>query len=211
KAVRAKRPAPAEARDLFDVLLRPMPEVARARYLVVIRDGPLHLVPFDSLMDEAGHYIAETHTVAYVPSATAFYLLAKQKRRPQSFSRTLLAVGGVPYDPDKVKQASLTRGYEVGGFADLPASKEEVLAAEAAVPDRNNTILLGPKATESAFKRADLTQYRILHLAVHGFANSVYPHRAALVLLSDPSRGEDGFLQASEVVQLRTNAEVVIL
>jgi len=31
------------------------------------------------------------------------------------------------------------------------------------------------------------------------------------VLLSDPSAGEDGFLQASEVVQLRLNAELVIL
>ena len=37
------------------------------------------------------------------------------------------------------------------------------------------------------------------------------PNRSALVLLSDPAAGEDGFLQASEIVQLRLNADLVIL
>ncbi len=37
------------------------------------------------------------------------------------------------------------------------------------------------------------------------------PDRAALVLLSDPKSGDDGFLQASEVVQLPLNADLVVL
>src|SRR5206468_12078482 len=69
----------------------------------------------------------------------------------------------------------------------------------------------GSSATKSAFKRTDLPQYRLIHLAVHGFASTAHPDRAALVLLSDPSVGEDGFLQASEIVQLRLNADLVIL
>src|SRR5204863_1229944 len=43
------------------------------------------------------------------------------------------------------------------------------------------------------------------------FASRTDPDSSALVLLSDPSAGEDGFLQASEIVQLRLNAELVIL
>jgi CHAT domain-containing protein len=211
KAVKAKQAAHAEARQLFDVLLRPISEAAQKDTLIVIRDGQLHLVPFDGFIDAAGRYIAEAHTVIYAPSATSFYLLTTQKRSPRRFPHTLLAVGGIPYNPGELKQASLTRGYEAKDLSDLPASKDEALAAEAAVHDRSNTILIGSSATESAFKRADLEQYRIIHLAVHGFANTTDSNRSALVLLSDPSVGEDGFLQASEIVQLRLNADLVIL
>ena len=37
------------------------------------------------------------------------------------------------------------------------------------------------------------------------------PDQAALILLSDPSAGEDGILQATEVLQLQTNADLVVL
>jgi CHAT domain-containing protein len=93
----------------------------------------------------------------------------------------------------------------------LPSSTDEVYAAQAALRNKTNKLLLGTAATEAAFKGADLATYRIIHLAVHGFADSTHPDRAALVMLSDPSVGEDGFLQSSEVVQLRFNADLVIL
>jgi CHAT domain-containing protein/tetratricopeptide (TPR) repeat protein len=211
KPVRDKQPAFAEARALYDVLLQPVPEAARKEELVVIRDGQLHLVPFDGLIDPAGRYVVETRNVIYAPSSTAFLLLTTQKSRTSPMSRTLLAVGGIPYNPAELKQVSLTRGYEGSDLSDLPASKDEVIAADAAVHDRSNTLLLGSNGTESAFKHADLSDYRIVHLAVHGFASKTDPNRSALVLLSDPSASEDGFLQASEIVQLRLNADLVIL
>ena len=40
------------------------------------------LVPFDGFIDKGDRYVAETHTVIYEPSATSFYLLTSQKRRP---------------------------------------------------------------------------------------------------------------------------------
>src|ERR1019366_5202455 len=72
-------------------------------------------------------------------------------------------------------------------------------------------LLLGTSATEAAFKAAGLTEYRVIHLAVHGFADSTFPDRAALVLLSDRLAGEDGFLQSSEIAQLRFDADLVVL
>jgi len=70
-------------------------------------------------------------------------------------------------------------------------------------------LLLGEDATETAFKKA--TDHRVIHLAVHAIANETRPERAALVLLSDPAHDEDGFLQASEIVQLPLNADLVVL
>ena len=211
KAVKAKAPARKEARSLYDALLAPIPADAQKQQLIVVRDGPLHLVPFDGFIDGGGRYIAETRTVVYEPSATSFYLLGSQKRRAASSARALLAVGGVPYNPAELKQGSITRGYELGSLSDLPASKDEVIAAEAALHGTGDLLLMGPRATESAFKRAAASQYGIIHLAVHGYASTTERNRSALVLLSDPAAGEDGFLEASEIVQLPLKSDLVIL
>jgi CHAT domain-containing protein len=210
KAVKAKQSADLEGRRLYDTLLQPIAEARQKEDLVVVPDGSLHLVPFDALVD-GGKYVVESHSITYAPSATGFFLLTTQERRSRTFSHTLLAVGGVPYGGGELKQAALTRGYDSRNLSDLPASGDEVQAAESAVHGPSNTILLGADATEFAFKRADLGRYRYIHLAVHGFASNVDPDRSALLLRSDPAHGEDGFLQASEIVQMRLNADMVVL
>ena len=64
--------------------------------------------------------------------------------------------------------------------------------------------------SESNFKKA-LTERSVIHLAVHAVANSVVPSRSALLLLSDPGASEDGLLQATEIGQLQTKADAVVL
>jgi CHAT domain-containing protein len=86
-----------------------------------------------------------------------------------------------------------------------------VSVASSALGRGTKTLLLGRKGTENAFKNADLAHYKKIHLAVHGTTDPAFPDRAALILLSDPSAGEDGFLQASEIAQLRLNADLVVL
>jgi CHAT domain-containing protein len=147
----------------------------------------------------------------YEPSASSFYLLASQKRRPISSTRALLAIGGVPYNPAQLKQANITRGYDAAALNDLPASSDEVLAAENALRGSADVLLIGRRATESAFKAAAASSYGVIHLAVHGYASATERNHSALVLLSDPQAGEDGFLQASEIVQLPLHSNLVIL
>ena len=211
RAAKAKAPARPEGRALYDALLAPITAAVRKDQLIVVRDGPLHLVPFDGFVDNGGRYVAETHTIIYEPSATSFYLLTSPRHRPTSSAHALLAVGGVPYGSGDLKQANITRGYDPGALGDLPGSRTEVIAAEAALHGPGNLLLIGPRATESAFKQAATSEYRIIHLAVHGYASTTERNRSALVLLSDPPAGEDGFLQASEVVQLPLKSDLVIL
>jgi len=59
KAVKAKLPATTEARNLYDALVRPIPEAPQKQSLIIVRDGQLHLVPFDGLRDVSGRYVAE--------------------------------------------------------------------------------------------------------------------------------------------------------
>ena len=79
-AVKARLPAISEARSLYDALLRPIQESAQKDTLIIVRDGQLHTVPFDALIDGSGRYVVETQIVLYSPSATSFYLLKEQKR-----------------------------------------------------------------------------------------------------------------------------------
>jgi CHAT domain-containing protein len=206
--VKAKHSAQDQARRLYDVLLDSIPEAQSKEQLVIIRDGQLHLVPFDALVDHNSHYLVESQTVVYSPSATSFFLL-RTVAQPKDSERTVLAVGGVPYDHSNLAQSAVTRGYSSTALSNLPGSREEALAAAAAFPSRSRTLLLGDRATESTFKKE--SDHRVIHLAVHAIANETQPEYAALVLLSDPAHDEDGFLQASEIVQLRLNADLVVL
>ena len=165
-------------------------------------------MPFDALINQHDQDIVEAQTVVYAPSATSFFLL-RTADRPKQANLGLLAVGGVPYSHSNLKEAAVTRGYSDTPLSDLPSSEDEARAAVAALPNRLNALLVGNNATETAFKKA--TNHSMFHLAVHAIANEARPDRAALVLLSDPVNGEDGFLQTSEVVQLPLNADLVVL
>jgi CHAT domain-containing protein len=194
--LKAKELARDEARHLYDVLLGVLPGLQDAKQFIIVRDGQLHLVPFDALVNPSGRYVVESRAVVYAPSATSFFLLRTTSHRKTS-TQGLLAVGGVPY------QQSGT------GLGDLPSSRDEALGATGALPNRSNTLLLGNEATETAFKKS--VNHRIIHLAVHAIANETSPDRAAFVLLNDPQHGEDGFLYPSEVVQLPLDADLVVL
>jgi CHAT domain-containing protein len=206
--VKAKHSAHDEARRLYDALLNPIPEAKNKEQLIIVRDGQLHLVPFDALLNRNDDYVVESKTVAYSPSASSFFLL-RSAARPELSEQTVLAVGGVPYDRSNLTQSAVTRGYNGSALSNLLSSREEAVAAAAAFPSGSRTLLLGDDATESAFKKA--SNRRVIHLAVHAIANETRPERSALVLLSDPAHDEDGFLQASEIVQLPLNADLVVL
>jgi CHAT domain-containing protein len=211
KAVKSKQPAASEARSLYDALITPLGDAAKKDLFVVIRDGELNMVPFDALRTSSGRYLVETNTVLYSPSATTFYRLTTEPSRSENSHQALLAVGGIPYAHSGINRAGLTRGYDRNGFADLPASGDEVRIAEAFFPRDATTMLLGSAATESEFKRLSLEKFRVIHLAVHAFADSIFPDRAALVLLTNRAAGDDGFLQSSEVADLRFTADLIVL
>lgn len=209
-AIRKRTAAVAAGRRLHETLLGSLPEVAGKRRVIVIRDGQLHLISFDFLVDPSGRYLLARHNVSYAPSGSAFVLLRSQPPARDA-TRMLLAVGDVPYQKSSaVPKAALTRGFSAGGLMPLPASRDEVMLASGAVKSATNTILLGSPATESAVK-SQAARYRIAHFAVHGISNDKHPESAALLLMSDPAAGEDGILQASEITRLKTTADVVVL
>lgn len=76
-------------------------------------------------------------------------------------------------------------------------------------------ILTQKQATESELRRRDLRAYRILSFATHGLlANEgglVDEPALALTMPDKPAGANDGFLTASEILELKLDADLVIL
>jgi CHAT domain-containing protein len=72
-------------------------------------------------------------------------------------------------------------------------------------------VISGSGATESAFKRLQLGDYRMLHLAMHGVADRRFPDRSALVFAGGGAAADDGLLQPREIMALAIRADLVTL
>ena len=74
-----------------------------------------------------------------------------------------------------------------------------------------STILLGTSATETNFERLPLSQYNVVHLALHGYVDPQFPDRSALVFAPQQQPTDDSLLQVREIRDLRLNASLVTL
>jgi CHAT domain-containing protein len=220
--VRAKGAGIDGAKQLYAWLLKPIPETATTNKFVIAPDGMLNLLPFEALRDTQGEYLLKSHVISYAPSGTILDVLRRSKMQP-SAPRPFLGVGDVAYENQgnagrRMPAPDTTRGQILRGMADLsgiqlhdlPQTRGEVQGI-GKILGQESVILLGKDATETAFKKEPLDQFRILHLAVHGFADTQYPERSALVLGKDPRSGDDGLLQVREIIRLRLNAELTTL
>jgi CHAT domain-containing protein len=193
-------------RDLLAPLAGAIP--ASVRHLIVVPDGPLHGLPFEALPSIRGRgSLLEDFAVSYVPSATLF--VALRAARESAAPRTLLALANPTGGAEASQSASLRRFYEKEGLraGGLPYAGREAraLAQWAGI---GSEIYVGEEATESRAKQK-LSDFGILHFATHGLVSERYPARSALRLAAQG--GEDGFLQAREIANLRVAAEMVVL
>jgi len=210
------------AKQLYAVLLEPLSEQARSERLIVVPDGILNLLPFDVLRDSQGGLLVETHTISYAPASTVLTALRNTKNA-QNPPRAFLGVGDVPYrdqggvsnkidKPTAVKQR-LLRGFSDAlgtPLHDLPQTREEIIEVSKIV-GKDEVLLLGSNATETAFKSEPLSDFKIVHIAAHGFSDTQFPERSGLVLGVDPNSRDDGLLQVREIIRLRFNADLVTL
>ncbi len=201
------------AKLLYRQLFAPIEEYRAKSQIIVVPDGQLGFIPFDALIDENGKYALLGHTVSYVPSATVLALLRDAKRAPEA--PTLLAIGA----SNAPKANGDSFGRAAHGLFDpenparieaLPSVNGEVHEITQIFGQRSDPIV-GPTASEAAFKSRNLEQYQVIHIAAHGFADLKFPDRSGLFLGFDHDRRDDGLLQIREIRDLRLRADLVTL
>ncbi len=207
--------------------------------LIIVPDGDLHYLPFETLIanvrgDEKSDepsvlqtvpYLVKDYTVTYTPSASVLVTLEKNRNAnrhkevpPQA---PLLAFGDPLYEaaPAPHTVALNVRGaYEErgGGFQRLTYSAKEVekIAGVYGITLPSDAVNLEENATEKRLRELELTRYRILHFATHAIVGDEvkWITQPALVLsLTGVGDTYDGFLQMSEIFNLRLDADLVVL
>jgi len=221
--------------ELYRRIFQPVEAaLADARQIFIVPDGSLGALPFGMLL--AGDaplvgknfgdlaWLAKKYAFSILPSVDTLRALRRKKR----------TLAGSPFvgfgDPVLDGRAGGARSVEAealfgsGFVADvakvrrlprLPETADEILSIARLFGADERSVFLGRQATERAVRSMDLSDVRVLAFATHGlvageFAGAPEPG----LVFTPPPHGDsedDGILTASEVAQLKLDADLVIL
>lgn len=225
---------------LYEMLIKPIDEFLVGKTeIIIIPDGILGYLPFETLIDGDGKYMIEKYHITYVQSASVLDLIAK--RTYPSTRKPMLAFGGGVYDEvtyaaDMVdthaelalfekeskskmsSRGSLRTDYAklgVGQWANLPGTLSEVQTIQKTV--NGAEVITGEVVSENKIKELStsgaLGNYKVLHFATHGIVVPSVPELSALVLsqFKVERNNEDGYLRMDEIENLKIKADYVNL
>ncbi len=231
---------PGLERLLYDFLIKPLEKhIQGKKKLIIVPDGILGFLPFETLADENGRYLIATYDISYAHSMGILELI--KKRKYQADREPMLAFGGAVYDEIKYavdmiqsekqltalennvyasfeEQRSVRDAYaslDMANWSNLPGTLSEVNHIAGVVD--NAKIFTGDKVTENTIKElsasGDLTRYKVIHFATHGLVVPAVPELSAIVLsqFKNEQNGEDGYLRMQEIAELSLNADFVNL
>lgn len=226
---------------LWQKLFGPVAERLREyRHLIFSVDGPLQSLPFGILVTQKPDkdvvappdlaaaplaWFARDRAISVVPSASMF-VRQRAQGQPSRARQAFLGVGNPVLAP--VRGASRRVDFDglftaraladaslLRQLASLPETADELKRIANVLGADASALMLGAKATESAVRRAALADYRVLAFATHGLvAGALSGHvEPGLVLTppDQPTAADDGLLTMSEIMELKLDADLVIL
>ena len=205
--------------------------------LIIVPDGVLHYLPFETLIPSGRRgapgesqpaYLVEKFATVYAPSASALVTVRAINGQAAAPTKVLLAFGDpiAPPAPErKTATDNATRtalpgldtpvtdeyGERGFSFTRLPFTREEVLGISKLYSAAQREIYLGDQAREETVKSEKMDQFRYIHFASHGFIDESKPGRSGILLSRDAHSAEDGVLQMGEIMRLKLNADLVTL
>lgn len=226
----------ADSYALYDKVVKPFEQMLGSlpENLLVVPDGALETIPFSILLTEPPglerpenlKWLADRHNLSRLPSITSLSFLRGSATLP-SGAEPFFGLG----DPELDGNPADLRGFAPGevlalrGGADatrlralprLPDTADELRQMQNTLGAPDNSVVLGKQATESRVRNAALDRYGIVAFATHGLvAGEIGGLMEPGLVMSPPdgprSDSDDGYLAASEIAQLRLNADLVVL
>ena len=209
---------------LSQMLFRPLGETTPVGVLHVVPDGALHLLPMAVLAQQFWPQLPPG-SVRISPALSL--LLEGDTDTHKSADRMLAVIADPIYSVDDSRirgsvsptthlvDAALTRSARsLSGLKRLPVTAIEAREILSLVGKREQTLaLLGKDANRNGVVGAALDRFRIVHFATHAIADSQDPALATLVLSRWDETGKpiDGALRSYDIMQMRFNADLVVL
>jgi len=210
-AGRHDKPLVAKLAALWQVLI---PEVERKgieagkyRRLVVIPDGSLSQLPFETLVLRAEadpKYLLDAGVpVLYAPSAKV--LASLRRREAQPLQGSVLTVGDCLFGKVVMPPSRPGAAPEILSPERLHFSDWEVDWVAKALGKARTTVLKRQQATEASVRK-NAPNGRLLHFACHGLVDHSYGNLFGVLALTpgpDPDNpADDGFLTLADIYQL---------
>jgi CHAT domain-containing protein len=144
-------------------------------------------------------------------NAAAYAVAERQRGARKPSSRSLTA--GAYTDFWRGAQVDLR---QLGrSLPQLPETADELNSVAQQLGAAPNDIHLGSEASVAAVKHASLADYRIVYFATHGLVagdvRGIAEPALALTIPPQPTAADNGLLTASDVAQLKLNADWVVL
>jgi CHAT domain-containing protein len=227
-------------KDAHHVLVVPSGPLTSLPFHLLVTEKPAVAIPqlkdIGSYRDVA--WLIKRQSVSVLPALASLKGLRQVTRRDPG-ARPMVGFGDPVFDPTERAKAlserraaqtrvAVTRGY--GDFwqgasidraklaRSLPSlldTARELKAVAGKLGAAAGDIHLGSDASETTVKRTTLADYRVVYFATHGLVAGdvagLGEPSLALTLPKQPTELDDGLLTASEVAQLKLNAEWVVL
>jgi CHAT domain-containing protein/uncharacterized protein HemY len=194
------------ARDLYELLLKPAEDqIALKTRLVIVPDGLLWRLPFEALQPAEDHYLVDHAQVSYAPSLSSLREMQKLRLPAGRLNSLLVAVANPELSKNFATRVELVYG---GVKLESSAEQEEQIQRIATSYGTTTSVLhAGAQASEEQIK-TQISRAKILHFGGPSILDDASPMSSFIGLASDTK--QDGFLQSREIINLQSQAELVV-
>ena len=199
------------ANSLYTLLIKPIEDKLQATGLIIIPDGKLGYIPFETLLTEINTglninfrelpYLMNTYSISYGNSATIqFDLLTSLKcHAKEDF------LGIAPFSVKDTRFQSIYNNDTIR-LTSLPSSKSEVESIQKMIGGK---IFEGPSASLQNFLK-EAAKHKILHIATHGVVDDKHPLESRLFFYQEDSESESE-LKIEDLFGLSFNSDLAVL
>ena len=198
------------AHRLYQVLLDPVKSVIQGKSLIIIPDGVLGYLPFETLLlrpIDNGEAIAKTDFLLWEHSVRYFFsiqvaLLGQRIKQGKSTGGRILGVS-----PGFTDSIPLSLSGEARYLAPLQGSLAELEEMESRYPGK---FLYGKEATKAAFW--DMAEeHNLLHISTHTWIDDQNPNASGFLFAAGAQDSMYSFLHAYELFNQSLLADLVTL
>jgi CHAT domain-containing protein/Tfp pilus assembly protein PilF len=221
-------------KDKRSLLVAPSGALTALPFHLLVTEKPLAAIPEKLEGYREAAWLLKRHAVSVLPSVASLKALRGFARRDQAV-KPMTGFGDPLFNPadsggakrtasrsltnvaysDFWRGAGVDRKMLAAALSQLPDTADELNAVAKDLGVPKSDIHLGSDASETTVKRTPLADYRVVYFATHGLVagdiKGIAEPSLALSIPSVPSALDDGLLTASEVAQLKLNADFVVL